>query len=105
MKKTTFHSEHLALNAKMAEFAGYDMPISYSGIKEEHKAVRKAAGLFDVSHMGEFYLKGSGAEAMIQNISSNDVSILKIGDAQYSCMPNEKGGIVSWMTGQTKYVC
>jgi len=94
MKKTSFHAEHLALEAKMAEFAGYDMPISYSGIKEEHHAVRENAGLFDVSHMGEFYLKGEGAEAMIQKLSSNDVSILKSGDAQYSCMPNEKGGIV-----------
>lgn len=94
MKKTPFHSDHVALGAKMMEFAGYDMPISYTGIKEEHHAVRDAAGLFDVSHMGEFYLKGSGAEALIQKISSNDVSVLKSGDAQYSCMPNKEGGII-----------
>ena len=85
---------HQALGAKMAEFAGYNMPISYSGINDEHHAVRNNAGVFDVSHMGEFVLKGDQALALIQKVSSNDASILENGQAQYSCMPNENGGIV-----------
>lgn len=94
MKETPLTSKHVALGAKMAEFAGYNMPISYKGIIDEHKAVRNSAGLFDVSHMGEFILKGKNAEALIQKITSNDVTLLKTGDAQYSCMPNNNGGIV-----------
>ena len=78
----------------MAEFAGYNMPISYTGINDEHAAVRKNAGVFDVSHMGEFILKGSGALDLIQRVTSNDASKLKAGQAQYSCLPNEQGGIV-----------
>ncbi len=85
---------HQALGAKMAEFAGYNMPISYSGINDEHHAVRNNAGVFDVSHMGEFVLKGEQALALIQKVSSNDASTLENGQAQYSCMPNENGGIV-----------
>jgi len=85
---------HQALGAKMAEFAGYNMPISYSGINDEHHAVRNNAGVFDVSHMGEFVLKGDQALALIQKVSSNDASTLENGQAQYSCMPNENGGIV-----------
>jgi aminomethyltransferase len=84
----------LALGAKMAEFAGYNMPISYSGINDEHAAVRTNAGVFDVSHMGEFILKGEGALDLIQRVTSNDASVLKNGHAQYSCLPNETGGIV-----------
>jgi aminomethyltransferase len=94
MKNTPFTSKHIALGAKMAEFAGYYMPISYSGINDEHAAVRKNAGVFDVSHMGEFILKGSGALDLIQRVTSNDASKLKAGQAQYSCLPNEQGGIV-----------
>lgn len=78
----------------MAEFAGYNMPISYSGINDEHFAVRNSVGVFDVSHMGEFVLKGEGALNLIQKITTNDASKLTIGKAQYSCMPNENGGII-----------
>ena len=78
----------------MAEFAGYNMPISYTGINDEHAAVRKNAGIFDVSHMGEFILKGENALDLIQRVTSNDASKLKAGQAQYSCLPNEQGGIV-----------
>ena len=94
MKNTPFSDKHIALSAKMAEFAGYNMPISYSGINDEHAAVRKNAGVFDVSHMGEFILKGENALDLIQRVTSNDASKLKNGQAQYSCLPNEKGGIV-----------
>ena len=94
MKNTPFTGKHIALGAKMAEFAGYNMPISYSGINDEHAAVRKNAGVFDVSHMGEFILKGENALDLIQRVTTNDASKLKAGQAQYSCFPNEKGGIV-----------
>jgi aminomethyltransferase len=94
MKNTPFTEKHIALGAKMAEFAGYNMPISYTGINDEHAAVRKNAGIFDVSHMGEFILKGKGALPLIQRVTSNDASKLKAGQAQYSCFPNEEGGIV-----------
>ena len=94
MKNTPFIDKHLALGAKMAAFAGYNMPISYSGINDEHAAVRKNAGVFDVSHMGEFILKGENALDLIQRVTSNDASKLKSGQAQYSCLPNDKGGII-----------
>jgi aminomethyltransferase len=94
MKNTPFTHKHLALGAKMAEFAGYNMPISYTGINDEHLAVRKNAGIFDVSHMGEFILKGPGVLNLIQRVTSNDASKLNNGQAQYSCLPNESGGIV-----------
>src|SRR5690349_6605292 len=94
MKNTPFTQKHIALGAKMAPFAGYNMPISYSGINDEHAAVRKNAGVFDVSHMGEFILKGENALDLIQRVTSNDASKLKAGQAQYSCLPNEQGGIV-----------
>ncbi len=94
MKSTPLTEKHLALGAKMAEFAGYNMPISYAGIKDEHHAVRNNVGVFDVSHMGEFIVKGKEAEALLQKVTSNDVSKLEIGDAQYSCLPNKEGGIV-----------
>lgn len=94
MKITPFTHKHIALGAKMAEFAGYNMPISYSGINDEHAAVRKNAGVFDVSHMGEFILKGEHALDLIQRVTSNDASKLKAGQAQYSCLPNETGGII-----------
>ena len=94
MKNTPFTEKHIALGAKMAEFAGYNMPISYSGINDEHAAVRNNAGVFDVSHMGEFILKGENALQLIQKITSNDASKLTDGKAQYSCLPNNEGGIV-----------
>jgi len=94
MKPTPFTAKHIALNAKMAEFAGYNMPISYTGINDEHHAVRNNAGIFDVSHMGEFILKGPDALDLIQRVTSNDASKISNGKAQYSCLPNENGGIV-----------
>jgi aminomethyltransferase len=94
MKNTPFTNKHIALGAKMAEFAGYNMPISYTGINDEHAAVRKNAGVFDVSHMGEFILKGENALDLIQRVTSNDASKLANGKAQYSCLPNDTAGIV-----------
>ena len=94
IKNTPFTQKHIALGAKMAEFAGYNMPISYTGINDEHTAVRKNAGVFDVSHMGEFILKGENALDLIQRVTSNDAAKLKAGQAQYSCLPNDEGGIV-----------
>lgn len=94
MKNTPFTQKHIALGAKMAEFAGYNMPISYSGINDEHATVRNNAGIFDVSHMGEFILKGEKALDLIQRVTSNDASKLTAGKAQYSCLPNKEGGIV-----------
>lgn len=85
---------HIALGAKMAEFAGYNMPISYTTITEEHHAVRNGVGIFDVSHMGEFIVRGKQALDLVQKVTSNDASKLAIGDAQYSCLPNLDGGIV-----------
>src|SRR5471032_2762867 len=94
MKNTLFTHKHLEMGAKMAAFAGYNMPISYSGINDEHAAVRKNAGIFDVSHMGEFMLKGENALDLIQRVTSNDASKITNGQAQYSFLPNTKGGIV-----------
>lgn len=94
MKKTPFTDIHIALGAKMHEFAGYNMPIEYSGINDEHLTVRNAVGVFDVSHMGEFWVKGAKALDYLQRITSNDVSALAVGKAQYSCFPNGQGGIV-----------
>ena len=94
MKNTPFTHKHIALGAKMAEFAGYNMPISYTGINDEHATVRKNAGVFDVSHMGEFILKGENALDLIQRVTTNDASKLVVGQAQYSCLPNGEGGIV-----------
>ena len=95
MKNTPFTDKHIALGAKMAEFAGYNMPISYSGINDEHATVRNNAGVFDVSHMGEFILKGPNALDLIKRVTSNDAAKLNApGKAQYSCLPNDEGGIV-----------
>ena len=94
MKTTAFHKYHVAAGAKMAEFAGYDMPIEFTGINDEHLAVRKCAGVFDVSHMGEIWVKGPKALDLLQRITTNDVSKLFPGKVQYSCMPNGRGGIV-----------
>ncbi|MEM9990106.1 MAG: glycine cleavage system aminomethyltransferase GcvT [Bacteroidota bacterium] len=94
MKTTPLTTKHTELGAKMVDFAGYNMPVSYSGIKEEHQAVRNCVGVFDVSHMGEFIVRGKRALDFLQYVTSNDVSKLAIGQAQYSCFPNGQGGIV-----------
>ena len=94
MKATALSSTHEALGAKMVPFAGYNMPVQYEGVNIEHETVRKAVGVFDVSHMGEFLIEGSNALALIQKVSSNDASKLEIGKAQYSCLPNDDGGVV-----------
>lgn len=94
MKTTALTQKHIALGAKMVEFAGYNMPVSYSGLNDEHVTVRNHVGVFDVSHMGEFRLKGDKALDLIQRVTSNDASKLTDGKVQYSCLPNETGGIV-----------
>ena len=101
-------SIHETLGAKMVPFAGYLMPLKYSSVTEEHKTVRSGVGIFDVSHMGEFFLMGPNALDLIQRICSNDAAKLEIGDAQYSCFPNDKGGIVDdllvYRTGEEEYL-
>lgn len=94
MKTTPFTEKHIALGAKMHEFAGYNMPIEYSGIIDEHLAVCQAVGVFDVSHMGEFWVKGPHALDFIQQVTSNNAAVLTPGKVQYTCFPNETGGIV-----------
>ena len=94
MKSTVFTKYHIAAGAKMAEFAGYNMPIEFTGINDEHMAVRNGAGVFDVSHMGEIWVKGPKALALLQRITTNDVAKLVDGKVQYTCMPNGRGGIV-----------
>lgn len=94
MKNTALTHIHEGLGAKMLPFAGYNMPITYEGINAEHETVRTAVGVFDVSHMGEFLLTGPNALALIQKVTSNDASVLTVGKAQYSCLPNNDGGIV-----------
>jgi aminomethyltransferase len=94
MKSIALQDKHISLGAKMIEFAGYNMPVSYSGLNDEHATVRNGVGAFDVSHMGEFILKGDNALDLIQRVTSNDASVLTDGKAQYSCLPNGKGGIV-----------
>ena len=94
MKSTALVNKHIALGAKMVPFAGYNMPVQYEGVNAEHETVRNAVGVFDVSHMGEFLLTGENALALIQKVATNDAATLTIGRAQYSCMPNGKGGIV-----------
>ncbi len=97
LRKTPLYDRHVALGAKMVPFAGFEMPMKYAGITEEHLAVRMHAGLFDVTHMGEFIIKGKEATDLVQYISSNDVRKLEPGDAQYSCIPNTQGGIIDDM--------
>ena len=94
MKTTPFTEKHISLGAKMHEFAGYNMPIEYSGIIDEHLTVCNAVGVFDVSHMGEFWVKGPNALAFLQKVTSNNVAALIPGKVQYTCFPNEEGGIV-----------
>ncbi|MES2140456.1 MAG: glycine cleavage system aminomethyltransferase GcvT [Bacteroidota bacterium] len=94
LKNVALVNKHISLGAKMVPFAGYVMPVSYSGLNDEHLTVRNAMGVFDVSHMGEFILKGENALDLIQRVTSNDASVLTDGKVQYSCLPNETGGIV-----------
>ena len=94
MRNTALSHKHIELGAKMVPFAGYNMPVQYEGVNAEHLTVRNGVGVFDVSHMGEFILRGSNALALIQKFSSNDASVLFDGKVQYTCMPNGKGGIV-----------
>ncbi len=108
MKQTALYNKHLELNAKMVDFAGYQMPLQYSGLTPEHHNVRKALGLFDVSHMGEFILEGEHALALIQKLTSNDASKLFDGKVQYSTLTNTKGGIIDdllvYRFNATKYM-
>ena len=94
MKNTVLSENHAKLGAKMVSFAGFNMPVQYEGVTAEHLTVRNSVGVFDVSHMGEFLVEGAKALQLIQRVTSNDAATLKIGDAQYSCLPNENGGIV-----------
>jgi aminomethyltransferase len=94
MKNTALTEKHIALGAKMVPFAGYNMPVQYTGVNEEHETVRTGVGVFDVSHMGEFFLRGEKALDLIQKVTTNDASVLFDGKAQYSCMPNNEGGVV-----------
>jgi aminomethyltransferase len=94
MKKTVFHPYHLALGAKMIPFAGYEMPLEFAGMRREHVNVRENAGIFDVSHMGEIWIRGSAAFALAQKLTSNDLGKLEPGRIQYTCFPNDRGGIV-----------
>ncbi len=94
MQKTVLNDIHRDLGARMVPFAGFEMPVEYSGINTEHMAVRQTAGIFDVSHMGEFWVKGPHAYKLIQYLTTNDVAALPVGKAQYSCLPNNHGGIV-----------
>src|SRR6266436_6365799 len=92
LKSTALEQKHISLGAKMVSFAGYNMPVSYSGLNDEHATVRTALGMFDVSHMGEFILKGENALDLIQRVTSNDASVLTDGKAQYSSLTNNEGG-------------
>lgn len=94
MNKTALFDKHVSLGAKMVPFAGFEMPVQYSGVTEEHFAVREKAGVFDVSHMGQFFIEGPGAKDLLQYVCTNDINTLEDGKAQYTCLPNGKGGIV-----------
>ena len=94
LKNTALYQTHVNMGAKMVPFAGYNMPVQYEGLTAEHEAVRNALGVFDVSHMGEFIIRGEGALDLIQRVTSNDASVLVDGKVQYSCFPNLNGGIV-----------
>lgn len=94
MKRTPLFKKHVSLGAKMVPFAGFEMPVQYSGLTEEHFAVREKAGLFDVSHMGQFFIEGPGAKDLLQYVATNNADALKDGKAQYTCLTNQNGGIV-----------
>lgn len=108
MKKTALYDKHIALGAKMVPFAGYEMPVQYTGVKDEHLAVREHCGIFDVSHMGEFFVRGPQATNFLQWVTSNDVTKLFPGKVQYTCLPNGKGGIVDdllvYCISETEYM-
>ena len=108
MKRTEIYDKHLELGAKIVPFAGYEMPVQYAGVKEEHLTVRSGVGIFDVSHMGEFYVKGDKAVELLQKVTTNDVSKLEPGKIQYTCLPNGKGGIVDdlliYCISETEYL-
>lgn len=108
MKNTALTKIHESLGAKMLPFAGYNMPIQYEGVNAEHETVRSGVGVFDVSHMGEFLIEGPSALGLIQKVTSNDASVLTVGRAQYSCLPNNEGGIVDdlivYKLGEEKYL-
>jgi aminomethyltransferase len=93
-RRTPLYEQHVELGAKLVDFAGWEMPVTYEGIREEHSAVRTHVGMFDVSHMGEVEVEGPGALAFLQRVLSNDVAMLEIGGAQYSCLCNEQGGVI-----------
>src|SRR3954462_9183897 len=94
LKSTPLYDRHVAAGARLVPFAGWEMPVQYAGIREEHVAVRRAAGIFDVSHMGQIETAGPGAEALLQRLLSNDVSRLREGGAQYSVLCREDGGVL-----------
>ncbi|MCX7740456.1 MAG: glycine cleavage system protein T, partial [Meiothermus sp.] len=94
MRTTPLYQAHLALGARMVPFAGYEMPLQYASITAEHRAVREGAGMFDVSHMGEFWVRGPGALPFLQYVTLNDVAKLRVGRAQYSMLPGAQGGVV-----------
>jgi aminomethyltransferase len=108
MKTTVFKDKHISLGARMVEFVGFYMPIQFEGINIEHETVRKALGVFDVSHMGEIWVEGPGAFELVQKVSSNDISVLTDGKVQYTCFPNDTGGIVDdflvYRYAQEKYL-
>ncbi|MFH0759112.1 MAG: glycine cleavage system aminomethyltransferase GcvT [Bacteroidota bacterium] len=108
MKRTVFYDDHLRHGAKMVPFAGFDMPVEYTGVRQEHINVRKNAGVFDVSHMGEIWIKGPRARSLVQRLTSNDLQKLSPGKIQYTCFPNESGGIVDdllvYCYGEEKYL-
>ena len=93
-RRTPLHERHAELGAKLVDFAGWEMPVTYEGIREEHMAVRTHAGMFDVSHMGEVEVEGPGALSFLQRVLSNDVAAIGIGGAQYSCLCDEEGGVL-----------
>ena len=108
LKKTPMYDQHVALGAKMVPFAGYEMPVQYAGVSHEHHVVRQKVGMFDVSHMGEFWVEGADATAFLNSVTSNDVAKLTPGKVQYSCLPNATGGIVDdllvYCVNDTKYM-
>ncbi len=108
LKKTPLFDQHVALGAKMVPFAGYEMPVQYAGVSHEHHIVRSKVGMFDVSHMGEFWVEGAGAMEFLNSVTSNDVAKLTPGKIQYSCLPNATGGIVDdllvYCVTETKYM-
>lgn len=94
MKRTPLFDVHVSLGAKMVPFAGFEMPVQYSGLTQEHFAVRENVGMFDVSHMGQFFVEGKEAKALLQNVTTNNLDLIENGKAQYTCLPNDEGGII-----------